>query len=58
METLIDKLNKVLVLYTALNLPSLFFALWRSETDSPSFEFAHSPIFLHNPLKMIELAQF
>ena len=38
------------ILYTALNSRSLIFALWRSETDSPSLEFAHSLIFLHNPL--------
>ena len=36
--------------YTALNSPSLIFALKRSETDSPSLEFAHLQIFLHNPL--------
>ena len=49
-----------IILYTALSLnsPSLIFALWRSETDSPSLEFAPSPIFLHNPLPIIELAQF
>ena len=44
------------ILYTALNSPSLIFALLRSETDSPCLEFAHSPVFLHNPL--IKLAQF
>ena len=33
------------ILYTALNLPSLIFALYKSDTDSPSLEFAHSPIF-------------
>ena len=32
------------ILYTALNSPSLIFPLWRSETESPSLEFAHSPI--------------
>ena len=32
------------VLYTALNSPSLIFTLLRSETDSPSLEFALSPI--------------
>ena len=45
-------------LYTALTLPSLIFALYRSETDSPSLEFAHSPIFLLNLLYMIQLDQF
>ena len=46
-------------LYTALNLPSLIFALvYRSETDSPSLEFTHSPIFLLNLLHIIQLAQF
>ena len=43
------------ILYTALNSPSLIFALWRSETDSPSLEFSKSTIFLHNPLYIIEL---
>ena len=37
------------ILYTALNLPSLIFAQKRYEIDLPSLEFAHSPIFLHNP---------
>ena len=37
------------IMFTALKSPSLIFALWRSETYSPSLEFAHTPIFLHNP---------
>ena len=37
------------LLYTALNLPSLIFALYKSETDLPSLEFADSPIFLNYP---------
>ena len=45
-------------LYTALNSPSLIFALYRSETDSPSLEFTHSPILVHYPLYIIQLAQF
>ena len=40
-----ETLNENDILYTALNSPSLIFAVWRSETDSPSLEFAHSPIF-------------
>ena len=35
------------ILYTAWNSPSHIFALWRPETDSPSLEIAHSPIFLN-----------
>ena len=46
------------ILYTAFNSPSLIFSLLRSETDLPSLEFAHSPVFLHNPLYIIKLAQF
>ena len=47
------------ILYTALNSPSLIFALSKSETDSPSSEFAHPSIFLHNPLHINSiLAQF
>ena len=46
------------ILYTALNSPSLIFALYQSETDSPILEFAHSPISLHNPVNIIELVQF
>ena len=37
------------ILYTALNSPSLIFALWRSEADSPSLELAHTPVFLYDP---------
>ena len=29
-----------------------------SKTDSPSLESAHHPIVLHNPLYIIQLAQF
>ena len=43
------KLIKQEVLYAALNSPSLIFAQKRSETESPRFEFAHSPVLLHNP---------
>ena len=46
------------VLYTALNSPSLIFALKRPETDSPSLAFAQSPIFFQKPLYIIQLAQF
>ena len=46
------------LLYTALNLPSLIFTLNKSETDLPSLELAQSPIFLHNPLHIIQLVQF
>ena len=46
------------ILYTALNSPSLIFALWRSETYSTILEFAHTPVFLYNPLYTIQLAQF
>ena len=46
------------ILYTALNSPSLIFALWRSETDAPSLAFAHTQIFLHKPLYTIQLAHF
>ena len=46
------------LLYTALNSPSLIFALKRCNTHSPSLEFAHSQIFLHIPLYRIQLAQF
>ena len=38
------------ILYTALNSPSLIFDQRRSETGSPSLEFAHTPVFFHNPL--------
>ena len=34
------------LLYTALNWPSLIFALYKSETDSPSLESANSVYFL------------
>ena len=46
------------ILYTALNLPSLIFALKRCETDSPGLELAHTPVFLHNPFYTIQLTQF
>ena len=36
-----------------MNSPSLIFALYKSETDSHSFEFLLFQIFLHNPLNMI-----
>ena len=39
-------------------LPVLLSPYERSETDSPSLEFAHSPIFVHNPLYIIEYAKF
>ena len=39
------------ILYTAWNSLSLIFALWRPETDSPSLEIAHSPIFYSPGLK-------
>ena len=45
-------------LYTTLNSPCRIFALKISETDSPSLEFAHSPVFLYNPLYILQLAQF
>ena len=35
-----------------------YFALYNSETDLPSLEFANSPIFLYKPLYIIQLAQF
>ena len=38
------KSKMLVILYTALNSPSLNFALQRSEIDSPSLEFALSPI--------------
>ena len=37
---------------------SYFHPRYKSETDSPSLEFANSPIFLHNPLDIIQLALF
>ena len=46
------------ILYTTLNSPSLIFALETSDTDLYGLEFAHSSIFLHNPLCLIQLAQF
>ena len=62
------------ILYTALNSPSLIFALYKSETDSPSLifalyksetdspslEFAHSYmyIFLHNPFILFNKPSF
>ena len=46
------------ILYTALNLPSLMFALHRSENDTPSLEFALSPILFQNPLCIIQLPSF
>ena len=44
--------TKTPVLYTALNVLSLILTLQRSETDSPSLKFAHSPILLHKSLYM------
>ena len=41
------------ILYKALNSPNLIFAPWRSETDSPSLEFAHPSIFFYNPWYII-----
>ena len=43
------------ILYTALNSPSLIFALMTSETDSPSVEFAHFPVLSKKPLYIIPL---
>ena len=42
------------VLYIAFNSSSLIFALKRPETDSPSLEIAHSPIFFQKPLYIIQ----
>ena len=39
-----------IVLYKALNSPSLIFILERSETGLSSFEFTHYPLLLYNPL--------
>ena len=47
-----------MILYTALNSPSLIFALYKSETDSPSLEFARSHIFLHNPFILFNKPSF
>ena len=47
-----------IVLHTDLNLPSLIFTLDKPEIDSVSLEFASCPIFLHNSLHIIQLAQF
>ena len=63
MEAITSALTHVIpcvlaILYTALNSPSLIFALYRSKTDSPSLEFAQSQIFLHNHFQIVQLAQF
>ena len=46
-----------MILYTALNSPSLIFALCKSETELLSLEFALFPIFLHYPLHIIQFSQ-
>ena len=51
-------MSSSVILYTALNSPSLIFALWRSEIDSPSLEFVHTQNILQNPFYTIQLAQF
>ena len=50
-----EQLNTT-ILYTALNSPSLIFALHRSKIDSPSLKFALSSIVLYNSLCIIQFA--